>query len=131
MVNDVLEESERRIGESGVGSSDDVRGAGKALVGFSAEMRDEERRLKRFLYARMYDSPPVAAVRDAVQPVVAGLYRAYLQDPSLLPLPWRVDGQDAVGAARTIGDYVAGMTDRFAIAQYRQHVGPVELPEAF
>ena len=131
MVNDVLEETRRRVAEAGVESADDVRAAGRALAGFSAAMASEERQLKRFLYARMYESEPVLAVRREAQRVVAGLSEVYRDDPRLLPEGWRCDGADRVTTIRTIGDFIAGMTDRFAIARYRELVGPVALPEGF
>lgn len=131
MVNDVLEETRRRIADAGVESVDDVRQAGKALSGFSDAMAVEERRLKRFLYANMYDSPEVTTVRLEAQKVLRELFEAYRADPSLLSPEWRVEGEGDVEQARRIGDFIAGMTDRYAITQYRQHVGPVELPEGF
>ncbi|MDQ3139497.1 MAG: deoxyguanosinetriphosphate triphosphohydrolase, partial [Pseudomonadota bacterium] len=89
MVNDVLEETKRRIADSGVQSSDDVRAAGRALAAFSDDKREDERTLKRFLYARMYHSPQVKAVKGAAQRVVTGLFDAYRQDEALLPAEWR------------------------------------------
>ena len=127
MVNDVLGETRRRVAEAGVESIDEVRAAHGALAGFSDDMLQEERALKRFLYSRMYDSEPVTAVRVEAERVITGLFRAYRDDPSLLPPDWRTPSAEV----RSIGDYIAGMTDRFAIAQYRQHVGPIKLPEAF
>ncbi|HEY0445722.1 MAG TPA: deoxyguanosinetriphosphate triphosphohydrolase [Allosphingosinicella sp.] len=131
MVNDVLEETRRRIAASGVESADDVRRAGGALAGFSAAMAERERELKTFLYARMYRSPPVSAVQKEAKRVLAGLFAAYEANPALLPEPWRSGAADRVASLRRIGDFIAGMTDRYAIAQYRQHIGPVELPEGF
>jgi dGTPase len=131
MVNDVLAETERRVAESGAASAADVRAAGRALAGFSAELAAEERQLKRFLYAHMYNAPPVAAVRVEAQRVVAGLAAAYRADPSRLPPEWRPAEPGLVPALRAIGDFVAGMTDRYAIRQYRDIVGPIELPEGF
>jgi dGTPase len=131
MVNDVLEETRRRVEASGVRSVDDVRSAGQPLAGFSAQMAAEERQLKRFLYARMYEAPKLMAVRREAQKVVAGLFEAYRRDPSLLPPEWRSGSEDAVTTARAIGDFIAGMTDRYAIARYQDLVGPVELPEGF
>jgi dGTPase len=129
MVNDVLEETRRRIGNRRPDSASDVRNADGALAGFSEEMSREERALKSFLYANMYRSPPVRAVAREAKQVLAGLFAAYLRQPSLLPEGWRPEAGGV--PERTIGDFVAGMTDRFAIAQYRAHVGPVQLPEAF
>jgi len=129
MVNDVLEETQRRA--AGVKNADGVRSAGKALAGFSPAMAAAERELKTFLYARMYNSPALAAVRREAQRVVTGLALAYRDDPRLLPDAWRPEEPGTVPTLRAIGDYIAGMTDRFAIRQYREIVGPVELPEAF
>ena len=131
MVNDVLQETRRRVAESGVETVEQVRAAGAPLAGFSAGMETEERALKRFLYARMYNAPPVAAVRVEAQRVVADLAAAYRADPSLLPPGWRPEGAGDVETVRAIGDFIAGMTDRYAIRQHREIVGPVELPEAF
>jgi dGTPase len=128
-VNDVIDETRRRLASAGVETADDVRGAGRALAGFSPRMEEDERRLKAFLYERMYRSPPVVAVADQSRDVAAGLFAAYRADPKLLPAEWQMEWTHPVAMLRTIGDFVAGMTDRYAIAQYRQHVGPVELPE--
>jgi dGTPase len=131
MVNDVLAESLRRVGEAGVATLDEVRAAGRTLAGFSAGLAGEERALKAFLHARMYNAPKVAAVRAQAQQVVAGLWSAFAADPSLLPDGWRPRRCERVATLRAISDYIAGMTDRYAIRQYRQLVGPVELPEGF
>jgi dGTPase len=130
MVADVLEETRRRVREAAVETIDDVRSAGRQLAGFSAELQQEERALKRFLYERMYNSPGMTAIRTEAQRVVAGLFAAYRDDPSLLPESWRADG-DEIHRLRTIGDFVAGMTDRFAIARHEELVGPVDLPDRF
>jgi dGTPase len=128
MVGDVIAETERRA--SALGSIDEVRSAGGQLAGFSDELAQEERALKRFLYAELYNAPELTSVREEAQRVVAGLAGAFRADPSLLPPEWRVDG-DEVQQVRRIGDYIAGMTDRFAIAQHEKLVGPVELPDRF
>ncbi|MEA3054314.1 MAG: dGTPase [Sphingomonadales bacterium] len=131
MVSDVLEETGARLADSGVETLEDVRDAGRPLAGFSASLTAEEALLKRFLYDRMYNAPPVAAVREEAQHVVAGLFAAYRDDPRLLPPGWLPDGAGPTRTLRAIGDFIAGMTDRYAIRQYRELVGPVELPEGF
>jgi dGTPase len=131
MVNDLLDETRRRTAQARVTSVEEVRAAGTALAGFSAEMAAEERQLKRFLYAHMYNSPPVKAVKDRAQAVVSGLCRAYCEDPARLPAPRRAPAGDRISILRAIGDYVAGMTDRFAIKTYEALVGPAEMPEGF
>jgi dGTPase len=127
MVADVLAETERRVSEAGVTSSEGVRAAGRALAGFSEPLAAEERELKRFLYARLYDLPELKPVRKEAERVVANLADAYRSDPELLP-EWWPRGGEKVEQLRTIGDFVAGMTDRFAIARHEELVGPVNLP---
>lgn len=127
MVEDVLEETERRVRHAGVESIDDVRSAGRPLAGFSDALAAEERDLKRFLYERLYGSPELEQVRKEAQRVVTDLANAYCEDPSLLPLAWQVEG-GGVEQLRTIGDFVGGMTDRFAIARHEALIGPVKLP---
>jgi dGTPase len=127
MVGDVLAETERRVADSGVQSIRDVRGAGRSLAGFSEELGRQERELKRFLHARLYGLPELAPVRAEAERVVANLAAAYRADPGLLPESWR-GGADHVEQQRTIGDFIAGMTDRFAIARHEELLGPVALP---
>jgi dGTPase len=127
MVGDVLAETARRVAEAGVGTIDEVRAAGRPLAGFSDELAVEERELKRFLYARLYDLPELRPVRTEAERVVANLAAAYRADPGLLPDGWHRGG-DQVQQLRTIGDFIAGMTDRFAIARHEELVGPVSLP---
>ena len=130
MVGDVLAETERRVASSGVDSIDDVRASGQALAGFSADLGAEEAALKRFLYDRLYNAPQLLAVRKEAQRVIAGLASAYRSDSRLIPAEWRVEGDETL-RLRTIGDFIAGMTDRFAVARHRELVGPVELPDHF
>jgi dGTPase len=127
MVGDVLDETARRVRDTRVESIDDVRAAGRALAGFSESLAAEERQLKRFLYAKLYDSPQLRGVREEGERVVASLAAAYRDNPALLPDPWRDDGTE-VEQLRTIGDFIAGMTDRYAIARHEELVGPVKLP---
>lgn len=127
MVGDVLAETERRVGEAGVETIEEVRSAGRSLAGFSDPLAAEERELKRFLYSRLYDLEELRPVREEAQRVVADLAAAYRRDPGLLPEDWRRAGND-VEQLRTIGDFVAGMTDRFAIARHEELIGPVNLP---
>jgi dGTPase len=131
MVNDVLEETARRVRDAGVDTTAGVRAAGGPLAGFSEAMAAEERELKRFLHVRMYNAPAVTAVRDEAQRLLAGLFAAYRDDPARLPPGWLGDGADDRATLRAIGDFIAGMTDRYAIARHRELVGPVELPEGF
>jgi dGTPase len=127
MVGDVLAEIEGRVKAAGVATADDVRVAGGPLAGFSNQLAEEERDLKRFLYARLYNLPELQPVRNEAERVVANLADAYCSDPKLLPASWQ-RGADRTQQLRTVGDFIAGMTDRFAIARHEELVGPVNLP---
>lgn len=130
MVGDVLEETRRRVLESGAETIADIRSAGRALAGFSPAMATEEKALKRFLYANLYDAPELGEVRAETTRVVANLAAAYRSNPRLLPDGWRKDGDEPT-IARTIGDFIAGMTDRFALRRHEELIGPVDLPDRF
>ena len=129
MVGDVLTETERRVRDVGVRTIDDVRRAGLQLAGFSPDLATEERELKRFLYAKLYESPELQDIRREAERIVSNLAEAYKADPSLLPPAWQKGG-DRTQQLRTIGDFIAGMTDRYAIARHEELVGPVNLPAA-
>jgi dGTPase len=127
MVGDVLAEVERRVAELAIETIEDLRAAQRPLAGFSGPLAIEEGELKRFLHARLYDLPELKPVRKEAERVVANLAAAYRADPGLLPDRWRATGGQ-VEQVRTIGDFIAGMTDRFAIARHEEQVGPVNLP---
>jgi dGTPase len=132
MVEDLIAETRRRVAAAGVTSADDVRAAGGALVAFSEAMRTNERDLKRFMYANLYHHPRQLAAADAAHGIVGGLFAAYAADPALMPEEWaaRVPAGEPE-RSRHIADFIAGMTDRYAITQYRAVVGPIDLPEGF
>ncbi len=130
MVGDVLDETRRRIADAGVTSIDEVRAAGRQLVGFSEGMKAEERALKRHLYARLYDSDALRPIRIEAQRIVGDLARFYRDNADALPEGWQ-RGEGETARLRSIGDYIAGMTDRFAIARHAELIGPVNLPDRF
>ena len=130
MVGDVLGETKRRVTEAGVATVDDVRAAGRALVCISPPIEAEERELKRFLYARLYNSAALTPIRIEAQRIVADLAAAYRDGAAPLPVGWQ-RGTSETDRLRGIGDFIAGMTDRFAIARHEELVGPVRLPDRF
>jgi dGTPase len=132
MVNDLIAESGRRIAAAGVRDADDVRAAGGALIAFSDDMAADERTLKRFMYANLYHHPAQLAAAEQADTIVSGLFAAYRADPGLLPAEWcaRLPGEEPA-LSRHIADFIAGMTDRYAIARYREVVGPIALPDGF
>jgi dGTPase len=132
MVNDVLAESRRRIAESGVSSADDVRAAPGALIAHSPGMAAAERELKRFMYRSMYHLPRQRAVGEAAGGVIAALFERYLAAPMLMPEGWRANlPAEQAALVRHVGDFVAGMTDRYAIARHEEVIGPASLPPGF
>jgi len=120
LVEDLLAETRRRIGEANPKDAAEVRGQGRGLAAFSPAMERDVRALKDFLFARMYRHPRVMATMNRAKDVVAELFEAFTRDPALLPSDWaRQCG--AAGDAVTGGvvrDYIAGMTDSFALAEH-------------
>ncbi len=132
MVNDFIAATSARLADAGVESVADVRAAGVQLGGLSGAMAEAERGLKRFLYGNLYHHPSQLEAAAAAKQVVASLFAAYAADPGLMPAEWRdtlPTGEPA--RARHIADFIAGMTDRYAIRRYGEAVGPVTLPEGF
>ncbi|MEH3106312.1 MAG: deoxyguanosinetriphosphate triphosphohydrolase [Sphingomonas fennica] len=132
MVTDLIAETRRRLAEADVRRADGVRAIGRPLVGFSGPMAEAERGFKRFMYARLYHHPRQLAVAAEARGVIARLVAAYRADPALLPPEWqaRLPAADP-GRARHIADFVAGMTDRYALARHAAIIGPVALPDGF
>lgn len=132
MVNDVIATTRANLSDARIGSVAEVRTAGRPLAAFSRQLADEERALKRFMYAKLYHHPRQTEVADIARGLVGGLFAAYHADPDRLPPEWRatLPGDDPA-RTRYIGDFIAGMTDRYAVSRYREVVGPVALPEGF
>ncbi|HEY4920590.1 MAG TPA: deoxyguanosinetriphosphate triphosphohydrolase [Xanthobacteraceae bacterium] len=117
MIDDVLAESTRRLAALGARSVEDVRGASAPVVAFSAAMAAADRAIKDFLLPRMYRHERVMRIMREAAGVVADLFASYGQDPGELPDEWR-QGLDAGAAARQIADFIAGMTDRYALIEH-------------
>ncbi|QIQ86723.1 deoxyguanosinetriphosphate triphosphohydrolase [Erythrobacter sp.] len=114
MVNDVIAHTREQVKD--VGSVGEVRAAGRQLAGFSPQMAEAERRLKRFMYDKLYYHPDQIAAAERARDVVARLVAAYSQDSSLMPAEWqeRLPEREPY-RSRVITDFIAGMSDRFAI----------------
>ncbi|OYU14917.1 MAG: deoxyguanosinetriphosphate triphosphohydrolase [Alphaproteobacteria bacterium PA4] len=129
MVDDLIVETRARLGIIRPQSVADVRMAGQTLVALSATMRAETDVLKAFLRARMYRHPRVAALRDPSQLVVAGLFAALHDRPAAMPGDWATQTPaEEPARARHVADFIAGMTDRYALKAYENLVGPSPLP---
>ena len=122
MVGDLLRETQHRLAELGPRSPEDIRAAAEPVVAFSDAMRQKERALRQFLFARMYRHYKVNRMTQKVRRVVRELFEQYGQAPNCLPPDWRAQAEalDAPQRARVVGDYIAGMTDRYAIEEHRK-----------
>jgi dGTPase len=124
-VEDAIRESRARISATGVASLDDVRRAGRTLVGLSPALAAADRDIKAFLFANMYRHPDVRRVREQAHSWVRSLFAAYVADPGAMPPDWAGKaGASAEERARAAADYIAGMTDRFALNEYRRLFDP-------
>jgi dGTPase len=122
MVDDVLIETRRRAQAGKVGSPEDVRMLGHALVAFSRDMAEDLSALRLFLMERMYRHWRVNRTRSQARRILAEMFQLFLAEPDVLPTEWfaRVEGRDDAGRARVVCDYIAGMTDRYAIEEHRK-----------
>ncbi len=122
MIEDVIAETRRRLDSLADSSPEAVASHAMPVVAFSNEYAALEAALKRFLFENLYRSQTVMRPVKLAEAIVTDLYAALAEDPSLLPDEWRlqVDGQDPPEIARCIADYIAGMTDRFALAEHRR-----------
>jgi dGTPase len=98
-----------------------LRRLGHPVVAFSEPMRAQVAAIRRFLFARMYRAPRVMEMRAEVTAVVQDLFATFLGDPALLPAEWQPEAGASQGeTARAVADYIAGMTDRFALQTHRR-----------
>jgi dGTPase len=121
MVHDLVAETQRRLAVSGVRIVDDIRRLPEPVAAFSPAMREHDRALKCFLFARMYRHYRVNRMSSKARRVVRELFQLFLAEPECLPDEWRVpEGADPAETARIVADYLAGMTDRFALDEHRR-----------
>jgi len=130
-VEDAIREGGARLAQAAPQSAADVRAQPRPMVTFSDAMQGADKAIKGFLYPHMYRHPRVMKVRVEAAQVVRRLARAFLEDPGLMPGEWATAAQamkaDERRRARLVCDYMAGMTDRYALAEHRRLFG--EAPE--
>ncbi|MEZ5994570.1 MAG: deoxyguanosinetriphosphate triphosphohydrolase [Hyphomonadaceae bacterium] len=121
-VEDLIDESNQRLAAAKPRSAEDVRAAGKPLIGFSDAMNEDQAVLRRFLMARMYRHWKVNRSRSQAKRVLRHLFDLLIAEPELLPPDWQRGGDGAHGqrTARRVCDYIAGMTDDFALEEHRR-----------
>ena len=120
MVGDLVGETRRRLAASGAASAGAIRALGAPVVAFSAGMSANDKALKSFLFERMYRHYKVNRMASKARRVVQEIFGLLLAEPECLPTEWRaaVDQPGSVATARLVADYIAGMTDRFALDEH-------------
>jgi dGTPase len=120
MVSDLIAETRRRIVDGKIRSIADVRARGAATVAFSDSMRAHDQALKAFLFERMYRHFRVNRMSSKARRILQELFLLLHQEPQCLPTEWRqqADLPGTPATARVVADYIAGMTDRFALDEH-------------
>jgi len=130
LVVDLIENSQRLIKESGVASIEEVRQTGKGLIAYSDTVREESLELKRFLRKQLYNHYRVRRMSQKSVRMLKEMFHAFLSDPLLLPPQYQekvgkqTEDTGTQGVARTVSDYIAGMTDRYALLEYQRLFSP-------
>ncbi len=122
MIADVITESRNRLAALAPDSPDDIRSAKTHVIAFSGPLELELKALKEFMFAKVYRHPRVMRVMTDAEQIVCDLFERYLNEPKDMHDGWRqaADGLEGRRLARLAGDFVAGMTDRLAIAEHRR-----------
>jgi dGTPase len=126
MVEDVIAVAQNRLASAQPKTVDDIRHMGITIIRFSKPLYQDLKAVRSFLFTRMYRAPSVMAVRAEVTRMIDDLFPLYLASPDLLPAEWQADvgtAGDETRLARVVADYVAGMTDRFAIQEHQRLCG--------
>lgn len=125
LILDLVEQTSQNIQDRAIASQDDVRKAPHNLVMFSPATAERNRALKAFLYKNLYRHYKVERMRIKAERFLTLLFENYLQNPTLLPASYQ-DKYTAFGRERVICDYIAGMTDRYALDEYKRLFEPYE-----
>jgi dGTPase len=126
LVEDVIVLARRTLADLDPRSAEDIRVAGRMVIRFTPGLWEDLKVIRTFLFHRMYRAPKVVEMRREVTQVVRDLFPLFLANPAELPKQWRKDvseAQDETALARIVADYIAGMTDRFAIETHERLLG--------
>lgn len=126
MVADVIDTSRQLLTESQATSVDGIRHFGAPVISFSDDFVEQLNVIRKFLFSSMYRAPSVMEKRAQVTKVVEALFPLFMERTDLLPLAWQDDVKqlpDETAIARKVSDYIAGMTDRFALTEYERLIG--------
>lgn len=123
-VFDVMQESQNRLHSAGCKTVEDIRAYSQAVIAFSPVMQKNIEALRRFMYEKVYYHSKLLAISKKTQNMVRELYRLFDNDLSLLPQEWQesIQSDKSISKARQIANYIAGMTDRFAMEEYKSLV---------
>jgi dGTPase len=127
MVTDMVEATDKRLKESKAKSATDLQKLKHNVVGYSEEMQRRNRELKDFLYKNMYRHFRVVRMQVKAERLISDLFNAYRNEPLMLPDSAQITIEQR-GLERTICDYIAGMTDRYAIEEHQKLFNPLERP---
>lgn len=125
LIQDVVSQTERNIEEHGIETEEDVRRLGTGLVNYSPSVQKESEFLKGFLLTRLYRHWRVERMRIKAERFITELFTAYVETPTLVPERYR-KRMDEGPIPRMVCDYIAGMTDRFALDEYKKLFDPYE-----
>jgi dGTPase len=125
LVTDLIQQSERNLTAQKLTSIEDVRAA-PAMIAFSPEMNEQQRELKTFLRTQLYRHYKVMRMSTKAQRIISDLFGVFMADYRLLPEQFQT--QDEAERSRAIADYIAGMTDRYAIREHRRIFAVEEVP---
>ena len=126
LVDDVMAVARHNLADLDPHTAQDIRDAGRPMVRFSDGLWQDLKVIRKFLFTRMYRAPSVVVVRKDVTMKIKALFPLFMERPDLLPKQWRKDVaevRDETALARIVCDYIAGMTDRFALQQYDDLIG--------
>lgn len=126
-VTDLVQTTDRRLRESNVKSVEDLQRLPYNVIGFSEDMHRRNRQIKDFLYANLYRHHRVVRMAVKAERVITELFRAYQSEPEMLPEHIQQLAEER-GLERTICDYLAGMTDRYAVEEYQKLFDPTSKP---
>jgi dGTPase len=120
MVSDLLAETQRRLADLKPGSADDIRHAGTPMVAFSEALSGYDKVLRAFLKSRVYRHYKVNRMTSHARRIVRDLFETFMREPECLPLDWRGGDKGSPDQARLVADYIAGMTDRYAMKEHHR-----------
>ncbi len=126
MVGDVMAQTRRTIAEKGIKSADDIRHAGMIIATFSDEMQPAHHAIKSFLMKYMYRHYKVNRMTSKARRVVRELFEFFVEEPECMPPAWyaQTDGVKTLATGAVVADFIAGMTDRFALDEYARNFDP-------